>query len=196
MRRTIIVGLMLLAMPAEAQTYRQYSQWCFGQSTDAETIQGCDAVIRWARETKNDAGAAFYNRGLAYRNLGKLDRAIDDFDQALKLKPNFADAWNERGVAYRQKGNNVQAVADFDEALRLQPDNAAALFNRAGALTSLGQFERAIADFNRVLQFSPADAEALLARGQARRAAGDVTGGDADIVAARQMTAGRSAAVR
>lgn len=196
MRGTIIVVLVLAAIPAEAQSYRQYSQWCFGQSTDAETILGCDAVIRWARESARDAAAAFYNRGIAYRNLGKLDRAIEDYDQALKLWPAFADAWNDRGLAYRQRGDNPRAIADFDEAIRLKPDNDAALFNRAGAWSSLGQFDRAIADFDRVLQLSPTDAEALLARGQARRAAGDVTGGDADIAASRQMTAGRSASVR
>ena len=87
MRGTIIVGLVLAAMPAEAQSYRQYSEWCFGRSTDAETVQGCDAVIRWARETKHDAAAAFYNRGITYRNQGKFDRTIQDFDQALALKP-------------------------------------------------------------------------------------------------------------
>ena len=196
MRRTIIVGLVLAAMPAEAQSYRQFSQWCFGQSTDAETIQGCDAVIRWARESPRDAAAAFYNRGIAYRNQGKLDRAIEDYDQALKLWPAFADAWNDRGVAYRQRGDYARAIADFDEAIRLKPDDAAAWFNRAGAWSSLGRLDHAIADFDRVLQLHPADAEALLARGQARRAGGDVAGGDADISAARRMTSGRSAAAR
>ncbi len=196
MRGTIIVGLLLAAMPAEAQSYRQFSQWCFGQSTDAETIQGCDAVIRWARETPRDAAAAFYNRGMAYRNQRKLDRAIADYDEALKLKPGFADAWNERGVAYRERGDNARAITDFDEAIRLKPDHVDAWFNRGGAWASLGQLQRAIADFDQVLQLQPTDAEALLARGEVRRRAGDVVGGDADIAAARRLTAGRSAAVR
>ena len=196
MRGMIIAGLVLAAMPAEAQSYRQFSQWCFGQSSDAETIQGCDAVIRWARETPRDAAAAFYNRGMAYRSQGKLDRAIADYDEALKLKPAFADAWNERGVAHRQKGDHARAVADFDEAIRLKPDLLDAWFNRAGAWSSLRRFDRAIADLDHVLQVQPADAEALMARGEVRRAAGDVAGGDADIAAAKRLTAGRSAAVR
>lgn len=196
MRGTIIVGLVLAAMPAEAQSYRQYSQWCFGHSTDAETIQGCDAVIRWARENLRDAASAFYNRGMAYRNQGKLDRAISDYDDALKLKPAFADALNERGVAYRQRGDNARAIVDFDEAIRLKPELVDAWFNRAGAWSSLGRFDRAIADLDHVLKVQPTDAEALMARGEIRRAAGDVAGGDADIAAAKRLTAGRSAAVR
>lgn len=183
--------LIAIAAPAGAQSYRQLSQWCFGPSTDAETIEGCDAVIRWVRESPRDAAAAFYNRGIAYRNQGKLDRAIEDYDLALRLWPAFADAWNDRGVAYRQRGDHARAIADFDEAIRLKPDHVAAWFNRGGAWASLGRFDRAIADFDRVLALQPGDSDALLARGQVRRAAGDVAGGDTDFAAARQMTAGR-----
>lgn len=187
MRGTMIIGLLLAAAaPAQAQSYRQFSQWCFGNATDAETIQGCDAVIRWARESTRDAAAAFYNRGIAYRNRGQLDRALDDYDQALRLRPAFADAWNDRGVAERLKGNNERAIADFSEAIRLNPDYAAAWFNRGGAWASIGRLDLAIADFNRTLALEPGDADALLARGEVRRLAGDVAGGDADIAAARQ----------
>jgi tetratricopeptide (TPR) repeat protein len=188
MRGTTFICLLLAAAaPVQAQSYRQLSQWCFGDASDAETIQGCDAVIRWARETTRDAAAAFYNRGIAYRNQGKFDRAIEDYDQALRLRPAFADALNDRGLAYRHKGDNERAIADFDEALRARPDFAAALFNRGGAWVSLGKLDRAIADFERVLVLEPGDIDALLARGEARRASGDIAGGDADIMAARQQ---------
>ena len=66
-------------------------------------------MIRWARERPRDAAAAFYNRGMAWRNQGKIDRAIDDYDQALRLRPTFAEAWNERGIAVRhvERGGEV-----------------------------------------------------------------------------------------
>ncbi len=161
----LAIGLLLaVAAPAKAQTYRQLSQWCFGEATDAETIQGCDAVIRWARESPRDAAAAFYNRGMAYRSQGKLDRAIDDYGQALRLRPAFADALNERGVAYFQNGDNDRALADFDAALRLKPDLALAWYNRGGVWAKLGQFDKALADFDRVLALHPGDADAAAAR--------------------------------
>ncbi|MBM3650745.1 MAG: tetratricopeptide repeat protein [Alphaproteobacteria bacterium] len=187
MRGLPLLGVLLAtAVPAEAQNYRQLSQWCFGHAGDAETIAGCTAVIQWMRESKRDAAAAFYNRAIAYRNQGQLDRALDDYDEALKLRPAFAEAWNDRGIAHRSKGNSQRAIADFSEAGRLSPDFAAAWFNRGSTWFGLGQFDRAIADFDRTLALEPGDAEALLARGQARRAAGDIAGGDADIAAARQ----------
>ena len=187
MRGSILIGLLLAAVaPAQAQNYRQFSQWCFGEATNAETIQGCDAVIRWARESTRDAAAAFYNRGIAYRNQGQFDRAIDDYDQALRLRPVFAEAWNDRGVAHHLKGDNGRAAADFSEAIRLKPDYAAAWFNRGGAWASLGRLDRAIADFDQALVLEPGDADVLLARGEVRRRAGAVAGGDADIAAGRQ----------
>lgn len=195
--RTILIALLVAAAaPAEAQSYVRLTQWCFGQSTDEDTIQGCDAVIRWARESPRDTAAAFYNRGIAYRNLGKLDRAIDDYDQALRMRPAFPDALNDRGVAYLQKGDTERAIADFSEAIRLSPDFASAWFNRGGALVRQGRLDRAIADFDRVLELEPGDSETLLARGLARRAAGDVAGGDADIIAAGPGNAGTTASSR
>jgi tetratricopeptide (TPR) repeat protein len=168
MRGILIIGLLLAAIdPAAAQNYRQLSQWCFGDASDAETIKGCNAVIRWARERPRDAAAAFYNRGMAWRNQGKIDRAIDDYDQALRLRPTFAEAWNERGIAVRLQGNSDRALADFGQAIRLNPDLAAAWFNRGATWLSLGRFDLAVADFDRALALQPDDAEVIRARGQA-----------------------------
>lgn len=192
------VGLLLAhsVAPAQGQTYRQFSQWCYGASSDAETIQGCDAVIRWARESPRDAAAAFYNRGISYRNQGKLDRAIEDYGEALRLRPAFPDALNDRGLAFLQKGDTERAVADFDAAIRLKPDLAAAWFNRGNAWAKLGRLDRALADFDRTLALHPGDADALLARSQARRAAGDNTGAEAERTAAGQTAPGPTASSR
>ncbi len=46
---------------------------------------------------------ALNNRGIAYRNQGKYDRAIADFDEAIKLKPDYAVAMYNRGTAYYDK---------------------------------------------------------------------------------------------
>jgi tetratricopeptide (TPR) repeat protein len=187
--RGAILGAWVIAavwpIEGQAQSYRQLSQWCYGQSSDTETVVGCDAVIRWSRESPRDTGTAFYNRGIAYRNQGRLDRAIEDYDLALRLRPDFADAWNERGVAYRQKGDMPRALEDFNEAIRLKPDHAVAFFNRGAVWADLGQFDRAIADFDRTLDLQPGDPDSLFGRGMARRGKGDTAGGDADIAAAR-----------
>ena len=56
------------------------------------------------------------------RNKGDYDRAIADYDRAIQLKPDYADAYVGRGVAYGEKGDYDRAIADFDRAIQLKPD--------------------------------------------------------------------------
>jgi len=60
---------------------------------------------------------AFYNRGLTYEYAGSYDRAVPDFDQALRLRPSDAGAFCGRGWAYAQKGDYDRAIQDYDQAL-------------------------------------------------------------------------------
>ena len=70
---------------------------------------------------------AFNNRGIAYHDKGDNDRAIADYDEAIRLDPKFARAFINRGNAYRDKGDNDRAIADYNEAIRLDPKYAMAL---------------------------------------------------------------------
>lgn len=159
--------------PANAQGYPQVNRWCYGEATPARTIQGCNTVIRWARETPRDTGTAFYNRGLALAATGQLDRAIHDYGQAIRLRPDLADAYNNRGIAWRLKGDDARALEDFDQALRLEPGDVDALYNRGLVLTGLGQYDRAIAEFDSLLRLQPDDSDAVAARGMAWLRKGD-----------------------
>ena len=73
---------------------------------------------------------AYYNRGVAYRNLGDFRQAIRDYDRATELEPTFATAYSNRGVAYRTLGDLRQAIRDFDRAIELEPEEAVAYYNR------------------------------------------------------------------
>lgn len=167
MRRCLALGSLLLVAgvtPGAAQTYRQFNLRCYGDGTADQTIQGCDAVIRWARETPRDTGTAFYNRGLALAAKGQLDRAIDDYDNAIRLRPDLADAYNNRGLAWRLKGDPARALQDFDKALLLSPGDVDTLYNRGLAFSSLKQYDRALAELGALLQRRPGDFEILEAR--------------------------------
>ncbi|MBI3199851.1 MAG: tetratricopeptide repeat protein, partial [Rhodospirillales bacterium] len=164
MRGSAVLATLLLVVsagaPADAQSYRQLTRWCFGDASPEQTIRGCDAVIRWAREAPRDTGTAFYNRGLALATRGEFDRAIDDYGQAIRLRPDLAGAYNNRGLAWRLKGDDERALGDFDQALRLDPDDVDALYNRGLALTGLRQYDQAIAGFNAALRLQPDDFDA------------------------------------
>jgi tetratricopeptide (TPR) repeat protein len=57
--------------------------------------------------------------------------AIEDFNKAISLKPDYAYAYNNRGVVYGQLSQYQRAIEDFNEAIRLKPDYADAYNNRA-----------------------------------------------------------------
>ena len=77
----------------------------------------------------------FYARGNSYREKGNIDRAIADYNEAIRLDPRFSFVYHDRGIAYRMKGDRDHAISDFREAVRLNPDIAGP--SRA-ALESLG----------------------------------------------------------
>ena len=54
-----------------------------------------------------------------------------DFDEAIRLKPDFAYAFNNRAVVRYDKGDLEGALKDYDEAIRLKPDYSEALYNRS-----------------------------------------------------------------
>ena len=58
-----------------------------------------------------------------------IDRAIDDYDDVLRLDPTLADVFNARGELWRKKGDRPKALADFGVAIKLNPDHAAAKAN-------------------------------------------------------------------
>ena len=65
---------------------------------------------------------AFVNRGFIYRQVGRLDDAISDYDAVLKLQGKDAVALFGRSIAKRKKGDAQGADADAAAARLLQAD--------------------------------------------------------------------------
>ena len=62
----------------------------------------------------------FDNRGLSYAANGDYDRAIADYNEAIRITPQ-ANFLTNRGDAYNQKGDYDRAIDDYDRALKLNP---------------------------------------------------------------------------
>jgi tetratricopeptide (TPR) repeat protein len=66
---------------------------------------------------------------LLYDNKGDYDRAIADYNQAIRLDPDYALAYYNRGVAYVNKRDYARARADWEKVLQLDPTGADARGN-------------------------------------------------------------------
>jgi tetratricopeptide (TPR) repeat protein len=80
---------------------------------------------------------------------GQHDRAIEDYNKAIALNPNYAEAYYNRGNAYYFKGQYDRAIEEFNKAIALNPNDATAYNNRGLAYGKKGHYDRAISDFQR-----------------------------------------------
>ena len=89
---------------------------------------------------------------------GRLNDAIAQFEAALRLKPDFAEAHYSLGVAWSQMPGRLQdAIAQFEAALRLDPDFAPGWHNLGASWFNLGNLPAAAAAFREELRLSPDD---------------------------------------
>lgn len=70
---------------------------------------------------------AYLTRGLASANRGDRTAALQDYDRALAIDPNYLEALQYRGALRVEMGANAEATADFRRVLALEPDNATAV---------------------------------------------------------------------
>ena len=86
---------------------------------------------------------------------GQIDEAIRQYQEAIRLKPDYAEAHNNLGVALGGKGQMDEAIRQFQEAIRLKPDYAEAHYNLGLALGRKGQTDEAIRHFEAALKARP-----------------------------------------
>jgi lipoprotein NlpI len=105
-------------------------------------------------------------RGGVYVGKGDYDKAVEDYDQAIRLKPDDASTYNNRGIAYSHKGEYDRAIQDFDQAIRLKPDDDSAYVGRASAYANRGEYDQAIQSFDQAIRLDPDSTYAPLWRAQ------------------------------
>lgn len=87
---------------------------------------------------------SFYNMGICYMNLGKINPAIEVFQKAIELNPRYGLAYTDLGAAYNRLGRYSDAEAALAKAVALSPDYPLAYFDSGMALTYQGRHAEAI----------------------------------------------------
>jgi tetratricopeptide (TPR) repeat protein len=159
-----LVFVLALMLPATGAWADRYSD-C-QQSADLDRlIRGCTQIIEWVEKlhsrgvgteaTQKSRASAYNNRGSGYIKKGQLDRAIADYDKAIKLDPDVAMAYYNRGETYGKKGELDRAIADYDKAIALDPNDADAYNNRGLIYARKGEGDPAIADYDKAIKLDP-----------------------------------------
>jgi lipoprotein NlpI len=105
-------------------------------------------VIQRAEITDAQRAELYYDRGVIFDSVGLRALARLDFNRALRLKPDFVDAYNFLGIHYTQLQEFNQAYEAFDSAIDLAPNHEYAYLNRGIALYYGGRAELSIDDFS------------------------------------------------
>jgi tetratricopeptide (TPR) repeat protein len=185
MYRVILCAAALsaaMAVPAAADDRDTCGDWMNG----AESVAACDRLIR---RNPRDADA-YFKRGM-YHAVGDdgaanghdYERAIADFNQAIRLSPNNTEYWTARGDAFGYKGDYDRAIADYGQVLRLNPDDASTYAKRGDAYGDKMDYDRAIADYDQAIKLDP-DESYYVGRGDLYSRKGDYDRAIADYDAA------------
>ena len=97
----------------------------------------------------------YYRRGAQYYNDGKYNMALEHYSRAIKLKPDYLEAYIARGTIYSLKGKNEEAVSDFSRVVELKIDSVEGYSGRAMAYSAIGDYDRAIQDLDKTIELTP-----------------------------------------
>ena len=112
-----------------------------------------------------DDAAAFELRGDAWVGLKNFEKALDDYDAAIRLTPSVARLYGRRAAAFERLRNFRMAVRDYSEALRLDR-SVARLIDRADAFKRVRRTDLALDDLTEALALAPDSATLYRARGE------------------------------
>ncbi|TRU94650.1 MAG: tetratricopeptide repeat protein [Microcystis wesenbergii Mw_QC_S_20081001_S30D] len=110
----------------------------------------------------------FFNQGVKRLQQGDLEAAINSFNEAIRLNPNYAQAYGNRGIAYSRLQQYDKALADYNQFIRFNPNSAAAYYNRATLYDKLGDSQKAIADYDQAIRLNPNFTQAISGREMAQ----------------------------
>ncbi len=144
------IGMVTVVLVLLAVSSRAYA----GLYVNPETLW------TYTVERNSDAWLAYDNLGYTLTKAGKFTEAIGEFEQALRINPNYASTHDDLGTALFRVGRLREAQREVEQALRIDPDSATAHNNLATILVHLGRIPEAIQQFQAAVRINPNDAEA------------------------------------
>jgi tetratricopeptide (TPR) repeat protein len=135
---------MLILAAGTARTLDQLRLW---QNT--ETLFHHTIAV-----TKGNA-VAYYNLGEYYSGKGRLDEAVDDYLNAIQIRPGYDDALNNLGVDLALKGELDEAVARIRDAIHYSPGKADAYYNLGNIFVMQHKLDEAVNAYTEALRLKP-----------------------------------------
>ncbi|MBR5298351.1 MAG: AAA family ATPase [Parabacteroides sp.] len=125
-------------------------------NTQKEQIKHLKEELQAQREILKEYAYEYYLMGNeCVTKAHDLNAAIRSFDKALKLYPEYVDAWVRKGVTLLSIGEDYQALVCLKEAVRLNPQSFKARYNRGKVFLQLKYYEEAVSDLLKAVELRP-----------------------------------------
>jgi protein O-mannosyl-transferase len=151
----IPAGLVFIVCMA-ILTYKQCSYW-----------KNSSILFKHVLQVTENNYLAHNSIGLVMFGENKMEEAVNHYNEAIRIKPDFARAYHNRGVVWAGMGYYQKAIEDYNAAIRMMPDVAEIYNNRGIAYSLQGKQRRAIEDYDEAIRFKPEYFEAYNNRGLA-----------------------------
>lgn len=134
------------------------------QGLNAETVEEEERIwtqiIQEFSESKapwrdDVVGRAYGNRGNALSRQGKVDKALEDYNMAIKICPWSVDPVLNRGVLLENELRFDEAVEDYKAVLKVAPQDPAAWNNLGNATAGQGQYDLAVKYYDKAVRLAP-----------------------------------------
>lgn len=133
--------------------YLKYLKWSPKQRITR--IIEIDEILNELHQTGDHQAALLYEKGNIFSANTQYEEAIVSYDKALRLKPDFSQAWFNRGSILYQVGKYKESLISYERALQINSNDHEAWQSRGNVLGHLGRYEEAIASYDCSLQIDP-----------------------------------------
>jgi|ERR1035437_2835976 tetratricopeptide (TPR) repeat protein len=116
----------------------------------------------------------YFNKGRdCCFKLKDYNESIKNYSKAIKLKPDYYQAYSQRGVAHFYLKDYYSAINDLTEFISLKPNIAGGYFERGNMRHFSKDFNGAIEDYNKAIEINPLYADAYYFRSLSKKAIGE-----------------------
>ncbi len=154
----------------------------FGKREWDAAIAVYDEIINLLGDNSEGLYAVYFSRGRCFYEKGNLDRALADYNEVIKRRPDLSGGFTFRGEVYLQRNQLDLAVTDFTRAIKLNSSDILAYRRRAEAYNLKKDFDNAVKDCNEIIRLDPSyqsgwywRADSYFQKGDYKAALNDIT---------------------
>jgi tetratricopeptide (TPR) repeat protein len=124
-----------------------------------------DAICDYSKSIEIEPSwDAYFCRGLILKNKKEYEKAINDFMESLKYKPENGDAYYHIGLCYYYQNKYLEAKKNMQLAVKYSPEDPDCVYNLAIIEDKLGNEDSAITQYSQSIKINPCNYDAFYNR--------------------------------